>query len=158
MLKPWMPVARLELHDVRDAHALVVAIVQRSGLRLLWHDREDLEQFLLVELWRLSASYDPSHGIAFSTFATPTIRRRVTDWRRTTFGRTKWSWGDGTVYERERPQLLSVDTTAGRVAADALAARRGDPAANWLEDGGGFQRERDRARARDLEALGLPAP
>jgi hypothetical protein len=65
---------RLSLWDVDDAVAFTAAIANRSGLNLSWSDREDLEQYLLVEIWRLSLRYergDPQFPPRFSVYAAP---------------------------------------------------------------------------------------
>jgi Sigma-70 region 2 len=117
--------SRLQLHDVRDAAAFVAAITRRGSLKLSFHDREDLEQYLLVELWKLSERYEPG-GVSFSTMAGATLRKRVVDWQRSKLGRTKWQFAGGKTYERERPQVVSLDspgvdrldTTVGRSGLD----------------------------------------
>jgi DNA-directed RNA polymerase specialized sigma subunit len=98
----------LELHDVRDGYAFVERIVQRSGLELGYHDREDLGQWLVVELWQLSLVYEPGSSVSFSNFATRHLRRRVIDWQRQRFGRTRWQF-KGRLHERRLPELVSLD-------------------------------------------------
>ena len=73
---------RLRLHDVDDAEAFCTAIVTRSGLSLSWSDREDLEQFLVVQMWELSLRYDrgdPQYPPRFAAYATNILRKRVVD-------------------------------------------------------------------------------
>ena len=96
------------LFDVRDAEALVAGIANRDGGDLSFHDREDLQQFLLVECWQLSERFEPGRGVSFSTYATTTLRRRVTDSNRGRLGRTVWKFRDRT-YERQLPQLVSYE-------------------------------------------------
>ena len=143
---------RLTLDDVDDASGFVAAIVTRSGLALSFHDREDLEQYLLVECWRLSLVYTAG-GISFSTYAGNTLRHRCVDWERKRRGRTVWRFRDR-VHTRSLPQLVPLDSDRDRLE-QALAEGAGDRAADRDEAGGGLLAERDRARARDLEALGL---
>jgi len=145
---------RLELHDIRDAAAVVSSVVRTSKLELRFHEREDLEQYLLGELWILSLRYEPG-GISFSTWATTTLKLRTIDFFRRERGRTRWQFGDGRVHERERPTFVSLEVEHGDRLDAALAAGGGDPAdvcdpalQRVLADG-------DRTRSRDLETLGL---
>jgi hypothetical protein len=103
-------VPSLALWDVDDAVGFVSAIVTRSGLSLSWSDREDLEQFLLVQAWELSLVYDtgdPKYPPRFAVYATNILRKRVVDWQRKRY-RTIWKF-KGRVYERPQPQLVSFD-------------------------------------------------
>lgn len=143
---------RLALQDVDDAQRFVCAIVTRSGLSLSWSEREDLEQYLLVEAWRLSLRYQPG-GISFSTFAGNTLKLRIVDWQRDRYGRSRWQFRDGRVHERERPQLVSLDDE--RFDLEPLAAWSGDPAADRDETLGRLLADRDRKRAQDIATLGL---
>jgi hypothetical protein len=110
---------RLELHDIRDADAFVGRVIVRSHLELDYHRRERLHQFLLIALWRLSQTYDangrPSN---FSGIAGAILPKRIIDWQRSPEegGRTIWTKprsGSGKQYadsyERQRPQLVSID-------------------------------------------------
>jgi DNA-directed RNA polymerase specialized sigma24 family protein len=97
----------LALHDVDNAEGFVSAIVARSGLQLDHHDREDLCQYCLLVCWQLSLRFEPG-GITFSTWAGVTIRKRINDWQRQRYGRTKWTFKDR-VYERPRTELVSLD-------------------------------------------------
>jgi DNA-directed RNA polymerase specialized sigma24 family protein len=117
---------RLKLFDIDDAARFVGAIATRTTFRLTFHDREDLEQFLLVELWRLSERYEPG-GISFSTLAGTTLRRRLVDWQRSRFGRTKWQFADH-VYERPRVELVSLDDPERDPLGPSLAGRGVDNA------------------------------
>jgi DNA-directed RNA polymerase specialized sigma24 family protein len=91
---------KFPLHDLEDTEALCVWIIDRSGLELGYHEREDLLTFLIETAWELSERYEAG-GIAFSTWATTTLKRRVHDWQRGKY-RTKWQFQDRT-YEREPP-------------------------------------------------------
>jgi hypothetical protein len=51
---------------------------------------------------------------------------RPVDWQRQRYGRTRWTFGNGRVYERRRPELVSLD--------DADNGRRGAAAG----ENGGF--------------------
>ena len=150
---------QLALHDVDDAAAFCGGIVTRSGLALSWSDREDLEQQLLVECWRLSLTYQPG-AASFSTWAGGMLRRRVVDWQRQRNGRTRWVFRDH-VYERPRPQIVSldVDDSAQRDRLELTLVEDGvdttadrDEARRWLDG------ERDRHRDRDLAQLDSEAP
>jgi hypothetical protein len=149
-------VAALRLHDVDDAAKFVASIATRSGLKLSYHDREDLDQFLLVACWKLSLSYTPG-GIPFSAWAVAALRLRVVDWQRQRFGRTVWQFS-GRSYERKRPQLVSLDDPDHDRLGDAQPAGTSDPATGSDEACGGLLRDGDRARAWDYEALGLEPP
>jgi DNA-directed RNA polymerase specialized sigma24 family protein len=111
-------VSKLRLHDVDDAERVVSTIVTRSGLRLSWHEREDLEQYLLTEIWELSLRYDPSRGISFGAWAVTTLRKRVIDHQRSKF-RTVWKFKNST-YIRQRPEFVSLD--AGDSERDRLGS------------------------------------
>jgi hypothetical protein len=150
----------LQLHDVQDAERFVSAIASKSGLTLSYHEREDLEQWLLGECWRLSLRYSPGRGstTSFAGWATTTLRLRVTDWIRAKEGRTTWKFKEHT-HTRERPTFIPLDyddsdrdRLGGSVATDD-----GNPAAGWDEAGRGLLAERDLRRARDLAALADPA-
>jgi len=145
----------LQLWDIDDAERFVAAIVSRSGFSLSFHDREDLEQHLLVEAWRLSLVYTAG-GISFSTFAGNTLRHRVVDWERARHGRTVWKFRDR-VHIRPRPELVPLDSERDRVE-QALAERAGDREADRDADYRRLLAERDRTRTRDLDTLGLEAP
>jgi len=62
----------LELHDVSNAERLVARIIARASLNLSREDREDLQQFLLLELWKLHQRYLIRQG--FGCFATVALR------------------------------------------------------------------------------------
>jgi hypothetical protein len=84
----------------------------------------------------VSLKYDAERG-EFTTWIGRARGRSITDWQRKHYGRTKWVFRDR-VYERPRPQLVSLDA--------------GDP------DLEGLLADGDRQRARDLDTLGLEAP
>jgi hypothetical protein len=58
---------------------------------------------------RLSLRYEPRRTVSFSTYATCTLSKRIIDWQRQRYGRTRWTFGDGRVYERPRVKLVSID-------------------------------------------------
>jgi hypothetical protein len=155
-------VPRLELHDIDDTEAFVGAIVSRSGLDLSYHDREDLQQFLLGECWRLSLVYrrgDPHYGPRFALYATGILRLRVVDWSRKRLGRTRWQFKDKT-YERPRAELVSLDADdAGDSGVEpALAGSGLDRGERELADELRLLRERSRPPVGYLEEVrrGLP--
>jgi hypothetical protein len=113
----------LPLHDVDDAEQFIAAIVSRSGLQLRWDQRQDLEQYLLIECWKLSLDYQPGRITkGFAAYATVTLRKRIVDHQRSHF-RTRWVFRDR-VYERKRPELVSLNADdsgrdqLGRTLAD----------------------------------------
>lgn len=137
---------RLELHDVRDAHALAAWVIARSGLVLSYHDREDLEAYLVETAWELSRDFDPINP-SFSTYATRILRRRVVDWQRARGGRRVWKFKNRT-YERPRVELVSLDERDS--LAETLAENSGDASADRDADRRWLLAERDRCRGRDL--------
>jgi DNA-directed RNA polymerase specialized sigma24 family protein len=142
--------AKLTLHDVADAEALCVHVVQTSGLDLSWHQREDLTAYLITECWTLSRRYEPGGRTSFSTFATYALRRRVVDWRRRTFGRTVWKFHDHT-HVRERPQLVSLDELDSVGDVDAGVA--GDSPADRFASLGGLVTAGGGETNRDLRLI-----
>jgi hypothetical protein len=100
---------KYELLGIEDVEAFTAGIIHRSRLDLSYHDREELHVFLIEECWKLSLRYKP--GIirqGFSTWARLALSRRVIDWQRSRFGRTRWQFG-GHTYERPRVDLVSLD-------------------------------------------------
>jgi hypothetical protein len=128
------------------------AIARRYALPQ--QEQEDLIAWLIAITWELSLRYDGSQGSRFSAYARHVLVRRAPDWRRQRDGRTVWKFKDHT-YERPRPEFVSVDSESGARLVDALSARGGDSPTDRDTDGGGLFGDRDRARARDLETLGL---
>jgi hypothetical protein len=118
----------LVLWDVDDAARFCSAIVTRSGLALSHHDREDLQQHLFIQIWELSLRYDsgdPKFPPRFSVYATNLLRLRIVDWQRAKLGRSRWTFHDR-VYERERPQLVSLDVNdAGDDGVESALAGSG---------------------------------
>ena len=113
-----MLAGKLALHDVRDVEGLCARIAQRSAPELSWHEREDLGAYLVATAWELSRRYEPGGANSFSTWATTTLQRRLVDWRRAKDGRSVWRFGDGTVYERPRPELVSLDPRLEQALAE----------------------------------------
>jgi hypothetical protein len=136
----------------------VAAVINRSALLGLDRtDREDLQQFLLGEIWQLSLVYergDPRHPSRFSVYAAPLLALRTVDWIRGKNGRTKWKFADS-VYERQRPQLVSLDDSARDRLEQSLAEGDGDREAGGDLGIPGLYAGGDRQRARDFRILGL---
>ncbi len=150
---------RLTLHGV-DSEKLARRALDDSlhSRQLEWHRHDDAIAFLVALCWQLSLQFDSSRGQAFSTFAYRILRLRVVDWFRQTDGRTRWQSGEH-VYERERPELVSFERDPGDGGlAATLAARSGDPTADWSPDLAGILEEGNRDRARDFATLGLEPP
>jgi RNA polymerase sigma factor (sigma-70 family) len=158
--------SRFELFDIVDVERFAGRIVERSGLALSHHDREDLVASLVVACWECSDSYDPERG-SFSTFATYRLRSEVTAWLRTSNercgrtgfvgGRTVWKFRNR-VYERPQRVLVSLDGADRDLLAATLGEGDGDSEADRDEVVRGLFEARDRHRARDLELLGYEGP
>ena len=146
-----MPTYRL--HDVEDVAGLLAATIRASGLKLSYHDREDLEAELLVFAWKLSDKYDPARG-SFSNYLFKCARLEAVDWQRRRF-RTVWKFKTHT-YTRPRPEFISLDTERDSLG-DALGTIGGDSAAVWDEACRGLFEARDRERVQDLVRLGIQA-
>ena len=72
--------------------------------------------FIEAFTYRMGAhttSDDPSKYREFRQFADAVVRRRVIDWLRGDLGRSRWQFG-AHVYERTRPELLSLDAPGER--------------------------------------------
>jgi DNA-directed RNA polymerase specialized sigma24 family protein len=147
-------VPALRLHNVDDASAFCCAIVSRSGLNLSFHDREDLEEFLLAECWRLSLRYQPGGPKDFDGWAARILRVRVVDWQRSRFGRTRYRYSNPD-WNRDftPPSFVSYDGLD-----ESLATGPGDPADDCDPAFAGLLATEDRQRARDLRTLGLEPP
>jgi DNA-directed RNA polymerase specialized sigma24 family protein len=144
----------LRLHDVNDASGLCWRVVGESGLRLSWHEREDLHAWLLVAIWELSLRYDPERRRAsFSTFATRGLRRSVVDWLRATRGRTVWKFR-GRVHERKLPEFIALDDRLvdfePALQSDSSPGR--DALPSWIHHGRGG------GAVSDYDLLGLEPP
>ncbi len=151
----------LQLHDALDIEALMWKVIDGSGpaAGLRQHERQDLCAYLIGVAWECSLTYNPKRGSSsFSTFVFITAQRRIIDFVRRERGRTKWTWADGRKYERERPQLVSLDGPEHHRLGDALAAGDGDLEVGSDSDFGGLLGARDRTRAADYEELGLRPP
>ncbi len=157
---------RLECHGVdveKLAQKTVGNWLRNKQAHLEQADRDDLVAYLTSEIWRFSLNFDPElANVSFSTHAFRLANARVVDWYRLRFGRTRWSFGDGSSYTRERPVPLSLNvaTPEGGSLADDLAARAGDSeedrstVVEGLEDRGDGTRDRDHALLREAAARG----
>jgi hypothetical protein len=83
-------------------------ILKRSKYEIPSNDYEDLLTYLVEECWTLSLRHEPGGTIAFSTYATNTLSKRLIDWRRQRHGRTRWVFKHR-VYERAKVELVSID-------------------------------------------------
>lgn len=107
------------LHDVHDTEALCRDLLDRVlrnwGAYLRAEQYEDALTFLIALAWRLSERYDPTKSnLAFSTFCSRILERRVVDWYRSRFGDARY----GT-----RPDVLSLEglaASSGRSIADVI--------------------------------------
>ena len=102
---------KIGYHDIADVEQFCNRIIHRSRLELSWHERDDLLAYLVETCWQLAEDFRPG-GIRFSTYAGNTLARRVIDWVRARYGRTRWTnpnGQDGTVYERDRVEFVSIE-------------------------------------------------
>jgi hypothetical protein len=81
-----------QLHDVEDVEGLIAFVVDRylgrRGAYLSVGQRENLDAYLLGEVWRLYKRFDPSKAstaLSLSTYLTRRLDWCVTDWYRQTF-------------------------------------------------------------------------
>jgi hypothetical protein len=126
--------AKYSLYDVDDAEGFCAQLAGRAGLELSYHEREDLLAFLISTCWQLSTKYEPG-GMAFSTYATYTLKLRIVDWQRAKKGRSKWQFKDST-YERPRAHLVSLDAldSDGDLLGDTLTGSSLDDDERRLSD------------------------
>jgi hypothetical protein len=126
-------------------------------------DAEDCAAFLLERLWRLALTYNPKRderGPDFNGFANFRLRRfGVTDYLRSTNGRTTWQFATHT-HQRDIPVVFSLDHEegdgdAGGGLGTSVAEGAGDPQTDSDPAFRGLVADRDRRRVEDLERLGL---
>jgi hypothetical protein len=98
----------LQLHDGRDAGLLCRRIINCSRFAGQSSDHEELLTYLVEECWALSLRYEPGGSTRFSTYATNTLCKRLIDWPRSRYGRTRWVFRHR-VYERPRVGLVSIN-------------------------------------------------
>jgi DNA-directed RNA polymerase specialized sigma24 family protein len=116
-------------------------------------DERDLIAYLFEVAWQLDRDFDPSRGhISFSTLLYGTAQRRIIDWIRKEYGRSRWQFA-GRVHVRVQPELVSLDDD--RLDA-SLATQPGDSPSDRFSAFGGMETDRDRSRTREnLETLGI---
>jgi hypothetical protein len=74
-------------------------------------------------------------------------------------GRTRWAWGNGIVYTRERPDILSLDAPVeGNQLGDTLAAGESHDEIDRSPSLERLLARRDRERVGDFAELGLEVP
>jgi len=79
-------------------------------------DEEDAVAYLLGIIWRLPTLYERKpRNVNFRTYAYRLLSIKCAQELRERLGRTRWTFGDGTTYERETPIVLHLDapTTEG---------------------------------------------
>ena len=91
---------------------------------------EDAVQTLVFKLWQRAQRFD-GRG-SFSGYASRFGDRLLVDIVRQHDGRTKWKWNGKASYERQRPQVTSLDVLRDEGAGldGALASGTGDPASD----------------------------
>lgn len=149
------------LADMEDVEGFCSRVAHlfcnRTRTRLDAADFEDLVSFLIAECWRLSERYTPTTSRArFKSYAYGPLTYRCTDWTRKHLGRSKWQWSNGKVYERERPQVASLDRPIGDGAdtlGSSLANGAGDGPADRDTSLSWFHGAGDRQRAADTALL-----
>ena len=153
-----MLTGKLSLHEIDDVERFVVAIVNRHQPGLNYDDHDDLIVHLVETCWELSLRYQPG-GITFSTWSRATLQKRLVDWQRQRFGRTRWVFHDRVV-ERPPTELVSLDADDpdGPPLGETLGSRAGDPALGRSPDLARLLGKGSSTRARDFEALGLEPP
>jgi hypothetical protein len=150
--------SRLTLFDLHDVERMVGSVISgNKRLHLNPQQYESLTTYVIEEVWRCSLRYDPGRGTAFTTFAYETASRRVVDWLRLEFGRSKYQFHDRTI-ERTQPELISLDGIKSDRLDEAVATGTSDPADDWNPDLEGLLDCGDSQHARDLELLGLEPP
>jgi len=135
---------RLALHDVADAEGLCRKVLDEQLRKTHAHleplDFEDAVSFLIARAYELSLRYDPSRGLAFSTYCYRILRLRVVDWYRATYGDARF--GKQEIRESvHRPAYLDAPVDGHADAAslgETLPAGTGDPAADRLAALGGL--------------------
>jgi hypothetical protein len=107
------------LEDVEDVEGLIGSVVDRylgrRGAFLPPGLREDLDVYLLGEVWRLYKRFDPSKAstpLSLSTFLTRRLTWSVTDWYRQTFTDSRYR----TSFVVK--EVLSLDAAEDKPAAE----------------------------------------
>ena len=150
---------RLTLHEIDDVEAfcrrVVDAHLSSTRTHLRRDDADDLLAYTIELAWEISQRFDKTCGVSFSTYAYRLLRVRCVDWMRQRYGRTKWTFGDGTVHTRERPEALSLDApdSDGDRLGDAIADSSSDNPASRAAAFSGLVDERGGSFARDLDEI-----
>ncbi len=153
-----MLAGKLELHGVADVEGLCAraldTYLRGTRTHLRPHDREDALAYLIGEAWRIGERWEP-RGVAFSTYLYRLLSARCVDWTRSHLGRTRWQFGDGSSYVRDRTVPLSLDarTPEGHSLGDDLAAKQGDSEEARSTRIAGFEDPRGGGRDRDFALL-----
>jgi hypothetical protein len=108
------------LLDVEDVEAVVRQELADATRRRGGYLRADAVAWLLGEAWQASERFDPGRGVPFRAYLKRTIKLRSVDFLRAQLGRSRWTFSDGRVHERERRQPLSLDGPAGGPSDDRL--------------------------------------
>src|SRR5512144_1257928 len=133
---------KLALHDVEDVEAFCIGIFKAKAGEIPDRDHEDAIAYLIETAWELSVEYRTG-GMAFSAYATYTLKRRLVDWQRRQYGRTRWS-SPSYVYERPRPHFLPLEHRPDGPVHGLLDHAYG----GGIQDVLGLQRARGGKRAR----------
>lgn len=126
-------------HTFQDNIGLVISIVNRMNLKS--RNRDDAEQEANIALWRACNAFDPSKGVAFSTFATRAIENAILNFLR----------GEGR--SKRRIDRLHEATTEGMLSEHAPEDTSGVLKALESLD----SRTQEILRMRHLEGLTLEA-
>ena len=143
---------KLALYDIDDVEAFCTSIFKPRAPAIPSRDHEDAIAYLIETTWELSLDYNagalPSR---FGFYAKRILARRLIDWQRRQYGRTKWTFGasrPGYANERPRPDLVSLEhrpNDPDHSLMDHLHTGR-------YEDALGLQRARDSQRSRSDKA------
>ena len=138
-----MLAGKLSLHDIEDVEAFCIGIFAPRAASIPSSDHEDAIAYLIETAWELSTNYDPSGMRRFSVWAGFVLRQRFIDWKRSQYGRTRWS-SPGYVYERPRPSFVPLESRPDGPVDGFL----GDAYTGRVSDVLGLQRARGGTGAR----------
>jgi DNA-directed RNA polymerase specialized sigma24 family protein len=101
--------------------------------------------------WRAADRYDAERGsVTFATFLYATAQRRIVDYLRSSRGRTRWQFA-GHTYERERPQVVSLDELDS--VGESHSRGAGDSATDCASSLGGLLADGSGQTSRDLRLI-----
>ena len=156
----------LRLHNVTDVERLCAAVLERQKASIPASEHADVLAYLIACCWELSLRYDPAKDKKpnFAAYASFVLARRLVDWRRARYGRTRFQYADRTIEHERRPAALSLDAPIGDdgtadgsgrsdTLGSTLAGESGDFASNWDSPFGGALDHGDQSRDRDYELL-----